>query len=76
MPNEEESFEGLSYIIAAADRIVLDAYSFDIDINGVVYLFFLLSEVLRLPIVVDELSILLSFFIKGLFGIINQHILE
>ncbi len=76
MPNEEESFEGLSDIIAAADRIVLNTYSFHIDINGVVYLFFLLSEVLRLPIVVDELSILLSFFIKGLFGIINQHILE
>ena len=76
MPNEEEPFESLSYIIAAADRIVFDTYSFDIDIYGVIDLFLLLSKRLWLPIVVNKLSILLSLFIEGLFGIINQHILE
>lgn len=76
VPNEKQSFESLGDFITAADGIVFNSYPLNIDIDSMIYFFLVLSEGLRLPVIIDKLRILLSFFIQSLFGIIDEHILE
>lgn len=51
VPNKQKSFKGLLDLIALTDIAKFRANSFYININGVVNFSFLLTELVRLPII-------------------------
>lgn len=76
VPNEKHPLEALRDIVTTTDRIVFDTNPFNIDIDGVIYFLLILCKALGLPVIGYKLGVLLSFFIEGLFGIIDEHILK
>ena len=76
VPDKQQSFEHLLHVLALADKLKVRTYSFDIGIDDMIYLLFVLAKIIGSPVVFEQLAIFGSLLQQYLLGIVNENILE
>ena len=71
VPDKEKSFEHFLDDFTFANHQKVRSDSLDISIDDLIDLLLILSKSLRFPVILEELTVLASFFVENLLGIID-----